>query len=147
MDDLISRQAAIDALDQILDRCEEIEAHLSEGDPDRTGYKMYPDYMTVRKYLYQMPSAQAKSDTGLYADGFADGYKQGKKDAQPEWIPCSERLPDESGKYLVTCRKFGKLETTWNIFYGGDHASWLWNDEIIAWMPLPEPWRGEVDGV
>ena len=56
--DCISRQAAIDALDQIFDRCEEIEAHLPEGDPDRTGYKMYPDYMTVWKYLHQLPPAQ-----------------------------------------------------------------------------------------
>ena len=56
--DCISRQAAIDALDQIFDRCEEIEAHLPEGDPDRTGYKMYQDYMTVWKYLHQLPSAQ-----------------------------------------------------------------------------------------
>ena len=58
MKDLISRQAAIDALDQIFDRCEEIEVHLPEGDPDRTGYKMYLDYMTVRKYLHQSPSEQ-----------------------------------------------------------------------------------------
>ena len=56
--DYISRQAAIDALAQIFDRCEEIEAHLPEGDPDRTGYKMYPDYLTVWKYLHQLPSAQ-----------------------------------------------------------------------------------------
>ena len=63
------------------------------------------------------------------------------------WIPCSERLPEKDGKYLVTHRKFGKLEATWNIFYGGDHDSWLWNDEIIAWMPLPDPWRGEEHGV
>lgn len=60
-----------------------------------------------------------------------------------QWIPCSERLPDKDGIYLVTHRKFGKLEVTWNIFYGGEHASWLWNDEIIAWMPLPEPYKGE----
>lgn len=58
MNDLIDRQAAIDALDRIFDRCEEIEAHLPEGDPDRTGYKMYPDYMTVWKYLHQLTSAQ-----------------------------------------------------------------------------------------
>lgn len=58
MSDLISRQAAIDAIEQIFDRCEEIEAHLPEGDPDRTGYKMYPDYITVWKYLHQLPSAQ-----------------------------------------------------------------------------------------
>lgn len=60
MDDLISRQAAIDALDQIFDRCEEIEVHLPEGDPDGTGYKMYPDYMIVWKYLHQLPSAQTE---------------------------------------------------------------------------------------
>lgn len=58
MDDLIDRRSAIDALDRIFDRCEEIEAHLPEGDPDRTGYKMYPYYMTVWKYLHQSPSAQ-----------------------------------------------------------------------------------------
>ena len=58
MNDLISRQAAIDALDQIFDRCKEIEAHLPEGDPDRTGYKMYPDYMTVWKYLHQLPTIE-----------------------------------------------------------------------------------------
>lgn len=58
MSDNISRQAAIDAIDRIFDRCEEIEAHLPEGDPDRTGYKMYPDYMTVWEYLHQVPSAE-----------------------------------------------------------------------------------------
>lgn len=58
MSDLIDRQQAIDALDRIFDRCEEIEVHLPKGDPDRTGYKMYPDYMTVWKYLRQLPSAQ-----------------------------------------------------------------------------------------
>ena len=67
--DCISRQAAIDALDQIFDRCEEIEAHLPEGDPDRTGYKMYPDYMTVWKYLHQLPSAQPKRGRWHYSDG------------------------------------------------------------------------------
>ena len=67
--DCISRQAANDALDQIFDRCEEIEAHLPEGDPDRTGYKMYPDYMTVWKYLHQLPSAQPKRGKWHYSDG------------------------------------------------------------------------------
>ena len=57
-DDTISRQAAIDALERIFDRCEEIEAHFPDGDPDKTGYKMFPDYMTVWKYLHQLPSAE-----------------------------------------------------------------------------------------
>ena len=64
--DTISRQAAIDAIERILDRCEEIEAHLSEGDPDRVGYKMYPDWLTVWKYLHQVPSAQPERKTGRW---------------------------------------------------------------------------------
>ena len=73
--DTISRQAAIDALERIFDRCEEIEVHLPEGDPDRTGYKMYPDYMTVWKYLRQLPSAQPKRKTGkwIYQSGLGWG--------------------------------------------------------------------------
>lgn len=61
MDDLISRQTAIDALERIFDRCEEIEVHLPKGDPDRDGYKMYPDYLTVWKYLHQLSSANEES--------------------------------------------------------------------------------------
>lgn len=57
-DDLISRQAAIDALERIFNQCEEIEAHFPDGDPDKTGYTMFPDYMTVWKYLHQLPSEQ-----------------------------------------------------------------------------------------
>lgn len=55
--DTISRRTAIDALERIFDRCEEIEAHFPDGDSDKTGYKMFPDYMTVWKYLHQLSSA------------------------------------------------------------------------------------------
>ena len=62
MNDYISRQAAIDALERIFDRCEEIEAHLPEGDPDRVGYKMYSDWLKVWNYLRQLPSAQPERE-------------------------------------------------------------------------------------
>lgn len=93
-----------------------------------------------------------ESDSDAYPEVWNHDYERGFTDAiirviglpsVNQWIPCSERLPDKDGIYLVTHRKFGKLEVTWNIFYGGEHASWLWNDEIIAWMPLPEPYKGE----
>ena len=62
MADLIDRQAAMDALARIFDQCEEIEAHLPKGDPDITGYKMFPDYMIVWEYLHQLPSAETELD-------------------------------------------------------------------------------------
>lgn len=57
------------------------------------------------------------------------------------WIPCSERLPFNAGYYLTT--------TTHNEVYC-DYYYWNlneWNrsEQVIAWMPLPEPYK-EVDG-
>ena len=166
MNDLISRQVAIDALDRIFDRCEEIEAHLPEGDPDRTGYKMYPDYMTVWKYLHQLPSAQPEDKCGE-----CDAWNQYKNYPRQQWIPCSERLPSEEERkewinknlngigYLYPClvTRYSKInpDRTKNNPYVAKHyfdgEDFVNNGEevcteyIIAWMPLPEPWKGYVD--
>jgi len=62
------------------------------------------------------------------------------------WIPCSERLPKESRKYLVTVFDgIGKRTTfapyhrrskSWTLT--GRMAYW----KVTAWMPLPEPYQG-----
>ncbi len=105
----------------------------------------------------------AEIDTSLYCDGFADGYRKGKKDAEQRWIPCEERLPEEDKNVLV-CVHFRGLERTeagWN-----DHIKESWyvdiashidgnwtsysdeykvarnRHEVIAWMPLPVPYKG-----
>ena len=54
-----------------------------------------------------------------------------------QWIPCSERLPDQNGKYLVVGR-----QKAINIlkFDGG---RWYGKWGVVAWMPLPEPYKGE----
>lgn len=56
--------------------------------------------------------------------------------AQPErqWIPCSEILPKEKGTYLTTTTK-GAVRV--NHFYG---KQWGYNNDAVAWMPLPEPY-------
>ena len=65
--------------------------------------------------------------------------------AQPEqqWIPVSERLPEKNGRYLVSNTKWGANEVDWNIFYKEPKEGWLWEEGVIAWMPLPEPYKGE----
>ena len=57
--------------------------------------------------------------------------------AQQKWVPCSERLPDQNGKYLVVGR-----QKAINIlkFDGG---RWYGKWGVVAWMPLPEPYKGE----
>lgn len=69
--------------------------------------------------------------------------------AQPEqrWIPCSERLPEESGRYLVSVLDGVGRKTTvapyqprykaWTMT--GRMAYW----KVIAWMPFPEPYGEE----
>ena len=42
---------ALEALDRIFNFCEEIDLHLSEDDPDRTGYQMLPDIQLIRECL------------------------------------------------------------------------------------------------
>ena len=53
----------------------------------------------------------------------------------PQWIPCSERLPEENGRYLCTYSDFGVC-VDFGLYTDGQ-----WIIEPIAWMPLPEPWR------
>ena len=88
---------------------------------------------------------------------------------QGEWIPCSERLPDEGEVVLVCMRieshkakweeqrsiEFGRISSDRYDYYGTGWE-WLnesgcdywqadWNNSILAWMPLPKPWKGTDD--
>lgn len=61
-----------------------------------------------------------------------------------KWIPCSERLPEKNGNYLVTVES---NDGTASIkFQTIDHwgPDWLHDEKkrkVIAWMPLPEPYQ------
>lgn len=57
--------------------------------------------------------------------------------SEQRWIPCSERLPDQNGKYLVVGR-----QKAINIlkFDGG---RWYGKWGVVAWMPLPDCYQGD----
>lgn len=77
------------------------------------------------------------------------------------WIPCSERLPDEdcltganvqySVPVLMTAYNAEDEETI--VDYGHTVDGRWYSDttdlfvpswwEVLAWMPLPEPWKGK----
>lgn len=75
-----------------------------------------------------------------------------------KWIPCSERLP-KIGEYhisepcLVYCKggvyAFAELEENifgqvgWNCERDDDYHEPI--GEVVAWMPLPKPWKGADD--
>ena len=68
----------------------------------------------------------------------------------PEWIPVSERLPlvgeevnvsvcDETGDTRYNYTSHGWLTTNKEYWIVDNEI----NNYVIAWMPLPMPWRGE----
>lgn len=108
---------------------------------------------------------------------FLDLYtNEGCPSAEPKqaWIPCSERLPEEEGNYLVTFGAFAETINGEKVIFGDIDGSvseigygcyerdifWHptafgWYDlatatpfdkrAIIAWMPLPEPYKEGAD--
>ena len=65
------------------------------------------------------------------------------------WIPCSERLPEESGRYLISVLD-GVGRRTTAAPYQPRYKAWTMTGrmtywKVIAWMPLPEPDGGEKE--
>ena len=64
---------------------------------------------------------------------------------EERWIPCSERLPEDSGWYIVT--KELDYDTTFvGLEWYDSTNGWKYdNAKCIAWMPLLEPYKGEQE--
>lgn len=63
------------------------------------------------------------------------------------WIPCSERLPEDSGRYLISVLD-GVGRRTTVALYQPRYKAWTMTGrmaywKVIAWMPLPEPYKEE----
>lgn len=68
----------------------------------------------------------------------------------PRWIPCKERLPEDDTLMLVNYIDhrpdamdiwigWHEMENVWYI--DGEAHSEEYGNEVIAWMPLPEPYK------
>ena len=127
MSDLISRQAAIDVLN-------DVSKHYTDK-----GREWHPHVNFMVDAIKELPSVKPEQ----------------------RWIPCSERLPEKSGRYLVT-RGSNVCGSLWNRVYILNYSDlmglckekvwWSGNvgksdfekyDDVIAWQPLPEPYREE----
>lgn len=80
-------------------------------------------------------------DTGLTPEEIKALNANGKT-SEHRWIPVEERLPEESLNSVIGWDKY-RERCCFVQYYAG---SWHLGDEsvrIIAWMPLPEPYRKE----
>ena len=81
-------------------------------------------------------------------------YERGKADAEQKWIPVSERLP-EAGEYVGDVPKYYLVQNEYGDMLVARYThSEYWEqiyqlnpyaDKIVAWMPLPEPYKAESE--
>ena len=153
MNDLISRQAAID-----IERNATVDTNPSHFEAHQK-FTQYMDDAEISSFgRWQWSNG---FNTALTAVGI-DLKKLPSAQPEQRWIPCSERLPEkgEYGKVLVTyIPSGGTLWTTVIIAHYSDlmgiakpsfHIGNVGKNDFIniteqvtAWMPLPEPYREE----
>ena len=73
-----------------------------------------------------------------------------------EWIPISERLPKERKAVLCWAEStaerldtefIGMLDTgDWFLQSDANHLSFPHQYKVVAWMPLPEPYKADMRG-
>ena len=71
------------------------------------------------------------------------------------WISCSERMPEEDTPVLVAIKTKDRLpkwveEQTYHYVtdidvWDSDDGWYQHRAKIVAWMPLPKPWKGADD--
>ena len=170
MDDLISRQAAIDALDEQIEQCNKVLGSFDISPKDEYAIKVERASLEAYKeQLENMPSAQPQTsmltvECKLDDEELAKAIEEVKKAnleliaAEPHWIPCSEQLPPEENKTYWVCTDNGhQHECRWtnaNPIWTHLTTDWHWNifdipqyTKVVAWMELPKPYDGgEQDG-
>ena len=84
---------------------------------------------------------------GKKREGLLEAHDIIRKHMNDGWIPVEERLPEEAGTYIVNALNgersivtFAKWKNRYKRFdMTGARAYW----RVIAWRPLPEPYRPE----
>lgn len=115
MGDLISRKALVESLKGV-----EIEQWLNDDGTLSDDYY----HTTVVEHIEEQPPAQ-------------------------QWIPCSERLPEKRKTVLIQTDCCNWMA----VGFMNENSEWFAEDgdgyctdivaNPIAWMPLPEPYKGE----
>ena len=112
--------------------------------------------------------AMIRNDIKLHHDYLSGEYRKAlgmaiKALEAQDWIPCSERLPEKDGDYLVTyekgyasdygldpigiapfevdCEGFGFWQEDFDMYTLGSLGTDWVDINVIAWMEKPEPYK------
>lgn len=153
--DLISRQDAVEALEQEIDNATPINGDLDSAD----GHYRYA-LRLAKNIIKSLPSADIEEDIARRIATIIENEQDMRvilKNADPKtgWIPVSEKPKDEERTYLVQLDGGGMCSCRWtnaNPIWTELTTDWHWNIfdipqycKVVAWMDL-EPYRedGEV---
>ena len=137
-------QMAIDALENQKSVCEE--------------YCEYEDCEAEKMVVQSLSSLYPlKEFEEIAIDKVLDAVKQPKR-IRGRWIPVTERPPQKDGRYYVTLEnKYVKIlyyavEQTIRhpkgFYYLTEDGRMAWSqtqNPVVAWMPLPEPYKGVTE--
>ena len=90
-------------------------------------------------------NASEKELEGLFCEASSVLRIINKQPPADQWIPCSERLPEKAGNYIVTSKGCTWVAIWFYYTWWGIEKRCRWTD-VEAWMPLPEPYRGDTNG-
>ena len=84
------------------------------------------------------------------SNGLLEHMHYATSENEMKWIPCSDRLPDKDGSYLIQ-NDFGRIKCLdyadgWNCtrdYLSGEIYRESELHSVVAWMPLPKACNGE----
>jgi hypothetical protein len=115
-------------IDEAIQHCEEVADTPCFTDEEA---KCYSEHRQLAEWLKELKAYRNKSEI------------------PNKWIPVSERLPDDGEEVLC----FLDSEEMAVLFRRNDWGQDEWVDgafatgsyDVVAWMPLPLPWKGESE--
>lgn len=163
--DLISRRQAIEIIlngkvdedDSLVECAAECNSFLDGAADDiRKMPSAQPDMLEDGTLIVTVPKGTEVGSVLVQEEGthFGALYYSDPLPEQ-EWIPVENEPPKEKKHYWVCTDTGYQCECRWtNELWAGHHMDkWVWSNydipqysKVVAWMPLPEPWRGEEHG-
>ena len=157
MSDLISRKALLDSLYS----CEELKGRKTTEAVAKTIMEQPTVEAIPKSYVDQIRWERDIAIEQLNEIGCQFGQKMDevkKKLGASQWILCSERLPEgceDAELEVLVCTKEKYIEAEFDeagfaLYYPGEkkfrsvynHSADI-TENVIAWMELPEPYKGE----
>lgn len=113
--------------------------------------KLIYNFEFMKKYGVDISGGMPDNATAMeeicrrvYNKGWMDckATMDGRNTNVGEWIPCSERLPDDFGLYLASYMDYTGYHVNLLVFDPKEHFDVdFWKEEIDAWMPLPTAYK------